>query len=287
MSTEYHVLSLGAGVQSTTLYLMFAQGLLKPPLDCAIFADTGEEPVAVYQHLEWLQAVGGAPIWIRQKSRLGDDLMRGENSTKQRFASIPAYTAIVEGGREGMLRRQCSKEYKIDVIERAIRYELIGLRPRQRIPKDVVIVQYIGISIEEAGRALRMRNNPNRNKKWMDLRFPLMDKAMTRADCFTWLKEIGNVPHQVPRSACVFCPYHNDSEWQAIKKNPVDWARAVAIDNALRIPGRVVNRKVDQKLYVHRSCVPLEKIKFNGRLNPRELQLGLGFTTECEGVCGV
>lgn len=37
------VLSLGAGVQSTTVLLMSWAGEL-PPLDCAIFADTGWEP---------------------------------------------------------------------------------------------------------------------------------------------------------------------------------------------------------------------------------------------------
>ena len=37
------ILSLGAGVQSTTLALMAAHGEVEAP-DCAIFADTGWEP---------------------------------------------------------------------------------------------------------------------------------------------------------------------------------------------------------------------------------------------------
>ncbi|WP_246680049.1 hypothetical protein [Mesorhizobium sp. B2-4-1] len=44
-------LSLGASVQSTTLALMAAHGEIGPMLDCAIFADTGWEPQAVYDHL--------------------------------------------------------------------------------------------------------------------------------------------------------------------------------------------------------------------------------------------
>jgi hypothetical protein len=39
MSSDLRVLSLGAGVQSTTLALMAAEGKL-PGLDAAIFADT-------------------------------------------------------------------------------------------------------------------------------------------------------------------------------------------------------------------------------------------------------
>lgn len=49
------VLSLGAGVQSTTLALMASGGELPKP-DAAIFADTGWEPKAVYEHLDRLAA---------------------------------------------------------------------------------------------------------------------------------------------------------------------------------------------------------------------------------------
>ena len=39
MGAEYHILNLGAGVQSTTLYLMGVYGELDQPFDVAIFAD--------------------------------------------------------------------------------------------------------------------------------------------------------------------------------------------------------------------------------------------------------
>jgi len=48
------VISLGAGVQSSTMALMAANGELPKP-DCAIFADTGYEPKAVYRYLEFLK----------------------------------------------------------------------------------------------------------------------------------------------------------------------------------------------------------------------------------------
>jgi len=50
------VLSLGAGVQSTTLALLAVEGVLPRP-DAAIFADTGWEPQRVYDHLDRLAAV--------------------------------------------------------------------------------------------------------------------------------------------------------------------------------------------------------------------------------------
>lgn len=55
------VLSLGAGVQSTTLALMATKGEIEAP-DCAIFADTGWEPKAVYRHLQWLEDVLPFPV---------------------------------------------------------------------------------------------------------------------------------------------------------------------------------------------------------------------------------
>ena len=42
-------LSLGAGVQSTTVLLLALDGTL-PPFDAVVFADTGDEPAAVYEH---------------------------------------------------------------------------------------------------------------------------------------------------------------------------------------------------------------------------------------------
>ncbi len=50
------LLSLGAGVQSTTLALMTVEGLL-PRIDGAVFADTGWEPRRVYEHLDRLRDV--------------------------------------------------------------------------------------------------------------------------------------------------------------------------------------------------------------------------------------
>ena len=43
------------------------------------------------------------------------------------------------------------------------------------------------------------------------MRAPLIERHMTRRDCLDWLDERGTVPHEVPRSACVFCPFHDDA----------------------------------------------------------------------------
>lgn len=284
MQTEYHILNLGAGVQSTTLYLMFLRGEIQPKINYAIFADTQEEPEQVYKHLEWLQSLNGTPILVRTKGKLGDDLVNGVNSTGQRLASIPAFTKGDGDGQEGRTRRQCSKEYKVDVIERAIRRDILGLLPGLQIPKTVLIHQYFGISADEAGRSRRIQ--ARRESKRVKCHFPLLERFMTRSDCLQYLEK--KVPHQTPRSACVFCPYHSDAEWDRIRtEDPEGWRRALEVDQALRVPGNIVNRNMDKPLYLHRSCKPLEEIEFDTRPRFRDLQMNLSFWSECEGMCGV
>jgi hypothetical protein len=267
---EYHILSLGAGVQSTTVYLLAMEG--KIALDAAVFADTGDEPQAVYAHLKWLTQLGGVPIYTASKGRLSTDLLRGENSTRQRIAAVPFFTRKPDG-ELGMTRRQCSKEYKVEVVERCIRRTIIGLKPRARIPKHVEVHQYFGISIDEARRTIGIK------KRVSLAHFPLIEMGWTRADCQRYL--LDRVPHETPRSACVYCPFHSDQEWMRIRNNPEDWALAVKVDAGLRKEGAIVNRNMDAQMFAHRSCVPLDQVEFK-----HERQLNM-FTLECEGMCGL
>lgn len=282
---EWHILNLGAGVQSTTLYLMFLRGDIAPQIDCAIFADTGEEPTPVYRHLEWLLSLNGPRILVRSIGKLGENLLHGRNSTGQRFASIPAYTTDVPGQPKGMVRRQCTKEYKIDVIEQTIRREIVGLKPRQWFPIGQVFVkQYFGISHDEAARAIRIQKR-YAEIPWATPVFPLVEREITRTMCQQRLKAFG-VPHEVPRSACVFCPYRSNEEWRWLRDNdPAGFRRAVEIDAALRVPGNVVNRNFNQMLYAHRSCLPLSEARLDETESRREEEFG-GFYQECNGLCG-
>ena len=282
---KLNILSLGAGVQSTTLYLMFLRGYLIPQIDYAIFADTGEEPTPVYRHLEWLKSLNGPRILVRSIGKLGEDLKHGRNSSGQRFASIPAFTTDEPGVPKGMIRRQCTKEYKLDVIEHVIRYEIVGLKPRQWFPRDEIHVrQFIGISHDEAGRAARVRLR-FADVPWATPVFPLIERQITRAMCQQRLKIYG-VPHEVPRSACVFCPYRSNEEWRWLRDNdPAGFQRAIEIDVALRTPGNIVNRNLEQQLYVHRSCVPLTEAVLEKPESERD-QTVMGFYQECNGLCG-
>ena len=283
---EYHVLNLGAGVQSTALYLLAREGKLR--FDAAIFADTGDEPAAVYRHLDWLRSLGDPPIWVRSRGRLGDALLGGVNATGQRFVSIPAFVAedhatrprFCAGVKAGMVRRQCTREFKIAVVEKAIRYELVGLKPRQRMPKDVRVIQHFGITTDERRRADKAKKRFDK-VRWATPSYPFIEWGWSRQDCVAYLKD--KVPHAVPKSACVFCPYRDNNSWEVLKlTDPEGWRRAVDIDRALREDGTRANKGLRGKLYLHRSCVPLPMVEFDSTRTPDAGGVG----GECEGMCG-
>ena len=71
---QLRVLSLGAGVQSTTLARMTAHGEITPMPDYAIFADTQAEPLAVYSHLARLTLQLPFPVCIVTAGSLLNDL---------------------------------------------------------------------------------------------------------------------------------------------------------------------------------------------------------------------
>lgn len=101
------VLSLGAGVQSTTLALMAASGELGEMPDCAIFADTGWEPKAVYEHLEKLQEALPFPVHVVSAGDIRSDIIKRSNTTGQRFAAVPWFMKMPDG-KPAMGRRQCT-----------------------------------------------------------------------------------------------------------------------------------------------------------------------------------
>jgi 3'-phosphoadenosine 5'-phosphosulfate sulfotransferase (PAPS reductase)/FAD synthetase len=200
------VLSLGAGVQSTTVLLLALNGKLDP-FDRVIFADTGDEPADVYEHLKRLQQ--RAAIDVVSAGRLSDTVASS-------FLPIPLYD-----GNGGMGRRQCTYQYKLRPIRRHLRS--LGA-------SDVELA--VCISTDEVWRA------KDSGLKWLRNRHPLLDLKWSRDDCKRYLADAW--PHPVPRSACVYCPLRSDAEWLELREHhPADWAAAVAFDEAARSFGYV------------------------------------------------
>ena len=155
LNQKLRILSLGAGVQSSTMALMADAGEFGIKPDATVFADTGWEPKPVIKHLEYLKSVISYPIHIVKKGNIQDDILTALAPGGNQFASAPFYT-LNEQGKKGMGRRQCTREYKITPIAKKIR-ELCGLKPRQRFPKTEHVEVWVGISTDEV-----MRMKPSR-----------------------------------------------------------------------------------------------------------------------------
>lgn len=258
------VISLGAGVQSTTMALMAAHGEVGPMPDCAIFADTQDEPCEVYEHLRWLMSpnVLPFPIHVITAGKLSAMLMAGDESGR-----IPAFIA---GG--ALKQRQCTRTFKIRPIRRKIR-EVLGIGPRG-YARAGEVESWIGISTDEA-----IRKKPS-GVEFITNRHPLIERWMSRADCLKWLATNGYPTP--PKSACVYCPFQGNVGWRKRLADPEQWAEVTTIDRWLRLPPQVIRFHGD--LYLHHSRRPLEEAD----LTEAELPLFGGlFSHECEGMCGV
>jgi hypothetical protein len=270
--TEYiDIISLGAGVQSSTLLMMADRGEIKIDGQViipkyAIMSDTGNEPQKVYEWLNFLQSkVTNIEIVLTNNGHIVDDILKGiENN--ERFASVPFFTKD-ENGKTGILWRQCTSEYKINGVRKEIR-RLLGYGSRQRVKEKIRL--WMGISTDEIQRV-----KPS-GVKYIENTFPLIDYDMSRFDCLEWFRK-NDLPLP-PRSSCIICPYHSKDHWKDMRENdPESWKMAVDFDKKIRhMP------KLKAEVYLNRACVPLDEVD----LGSDQLEID-DFINECEGMCGV
>ena len=277
-SSNFQVLSLGAGVQSSALLLMSCKEML-PKLDVAIFADVGWESPAVYEQLKFLTeeaAKHDIPVVTVSAGNLKEDYLKGIE-TNTRAASIPLFTKAKEGSKnEGRLWRQCTYDYKVVPVHKYIRQELLGLKPRQHAPKTCVVDQWMGISYDEISRVKPSKHKFMRHIfPLIGIPFAMLDKEWKRSDCIAWIQDNYNI--DPPRSACIGCPYHNNDEWRRIKADPELWADAVQFDKDIRH-----QPKLENEAYVHRKCIPLDQLDLTDKEDPNLF----GWDEHCDGLCG-
>ena len=251
-----HIISLGAGVQSSTMALMAAKGEITPMPDGAIFADTMVEPDTVYKWLDWLELQLPFKVHRISHGNLSNDMN-----------TVPFY--IIKDGIKGMGQRRCTNDYKVTPINKKMR-ALCGLGKGERTKKPVAS-QWIGISIDESSR---MKDS---KYKWMVKRHPLIEKRMSRTDCINWMAK--NKYPAPPKSACVFCPYTDNKRWETMSKSePETFKQAVFYDRMIR----KLNPDFDS--FIHRSAIPLEDVDMRTLEDMGQINM---FEEECSGLCGV
>lgn len=248
-------LSYGGGVQTTALLRMILAGEYERP-DVVIFADTGDEPLAIYAAVERerlnCEAAGLAfRVVARPGGPLRDELLKGQ-------VRVPAFTRTTKRTTKrrkgGQLLRSCTDKFKLAPIRQFLRKHGVAAAE-----------MWLGMSTDEMQRVKTSK------LQWVTNRYPLVEMDMRRSDCEAYLIRLGIEP---VKSACVYCPYHSSAAWESIRNVPEDWALAVAYDEALR------DARPNMKTFVHpaRKALALAVSDPTPTLFEPE-------NDECEGVC--
>ena len=181
------VLNMGAGVQTTAMLLEFWEDY-----DLVIMADTGDEQEETYYYVEkylkpFCESKGLE--WVTVTEKKYGSLMK--HCLERKILPIPS-------------RRWCTHEHKVKPI-------LKELRKRGATKKNP-ITSCIGISIDEAHRA-----NFNTSVQYQKLEYPLVDRKISRKDCYDIIEKHGfPVP---PKSGCDFCMFFSKNHFRKLAKN--------------------------------------------------------------------
>lgn len=209
MNAQYHVLNLGAGVNSTALLLYLVENDM--PLQEVVFADTGAEMIETYEYLPRIE-------------KFCSDLNIQFSTVKSPLGSLQ-FLCEREHIIPSRLSRWCTYKFKIRPIAE-------HLKPRG------MHIQYFGISSEESHRANPKGRNANAIRK-----FPLVEKGIDRLGCIDIIKHQG---WPIPvKSGCFFCPFQSLKGWHHLYLNdPKRYAEAEQLEkNNSRYPNFIFNTR--------------------------------------------
>lgn len=247
------ILSFGAGMQSTALALMSCENVfaksdgkelpypLVPIYDIVVFCNLGLEPIWVRKQADFVRrACETADIRYKElDAPLYQDLMR--DFGKKRVVSIPWWT-IDEKGHKSKFPRNCTLDYKVQVISKYVRWELLGYRKHQRLRDEdkKAHEMHLGFSFEEKKRC---KESPN---PMFVNRFPLVDMKLERKDNYAYIKDVWGLDTKA--SACCFCPFHRNYFFEHLKHNePSTYGNC-----SLWIP---CLRRIRQNRRLNRNCI--------------------------------
>lgn len=189
------ILSFGSGRDSSALllYHLYVKSL---DIDAVIFSDTGAERRATYVNLKRFKSLAekhGIPFYIcRHKESI--------ISWTLRLGVLP----LLPTSRQHV----CSRKFKAEPIEKLTKQ----LYPGERINF------IIGIEAKETRRVKRF--TPPKDSLFT-YSYPLIDMDMDRDAVTAFLESYGF--KNIPKSACVICPYSSRQEIVALHANPKDW----------------------------------------------------------------
>jgi hypothetical protein len=313
-----HVVSLGAGRQSSAMVLRAQHGEISPVPDLIIFADTKREPQKVYAWLAMLKSLLRLPVVEVSKGDLGEDSMRVFVSRKsgKRYLKglIPAFT-LNDDGSKGLMGRKCTQDYKIDMIvsycRSAIGKAKFSFWRKKHRSALSEIREY-----EKRSKAARKAKKECRLPSplppyptsamqeckgdplvvmWIGISIDEADRMKESKE--PWIKTrwplielqmdkddcvswmLSHGYPSPPRSACTFCPFHSDDEWIKLRdESPDEFKEVIKYESELQDAAR--NQEALRGIpFLHESCIPIGQVVFKPTA-PGYRQVSL-FRNEC------
>lgn len=249
------VLHYGGGRQTVATIVLIEAGRLPRP-DRIVIADTDKENTSTWEYLDrYMQPLAqriGLTIEIAPHSLATVDLYAHNGDLL-----IPVYHPT------GKLSAFCSTEWKVRVIRRYLRETGVA-----------TATAWIGYALDE--RARYKPNQEDASGPWYR-RFPLIEAALTKADCVEIIKRAGlPLPNA---SSCWMCPNKRNEQWRELRdEHPADFERACQQDDAVRAENIAQTGK---PVWLHKSRVPLRDADLDldakDRQEGRDCQLGMCF----------
>lgn len=220
-------LAFGGGTDSTGILCAWVErGLQKTePIDVILFADTGGERPATYEHVarmsEWLPRHGLPEISVVRKG--------GNRRTLEEDCLVKSVLPSLAYGRKG-----CSHKFKQEPQEKFFNNYPTRKEARARWQRGEKIEKLIGYEFREERRWAKAKLE---DEKYV-YRFPLVEWGWSRLECIAAIKRAG-LP--LPgKSACFFCPASTKPEIDELKKtHPLLFKRAVAMEDKARAAGKL------------------------------------------------
>lgn len=243
--------SFGGGVQSHAVLALTAAGELD--YEVFLFANVGddsENPATTryirevtipyceshgirFEEIRRIRGTGNARFGLHK----GDAETLYEQITREGTRSIQIPVRMANGAPGN---RNCTQTFKIEVIDR-------WLLARGASADDPARVG-VGISLDEIDRMRTDQPNPTQRRE-----YPLITARITRQRC----REINEAAgfHDVPRSACWFCPMKKIGEWiDQARNEPGLFARSVGLETLLNRKRAAMGR---DRVYMNSRRIPL------------------------------
>jgi len=194
--------------------------------------DVGHEPASTWEHVRTVLrprlAAAGCQLEIVRTA----DWMPNEPVDRLGRVLLPLFFRRPDGS-VGKLPTLCSGRWKAEVCRR-------WLRSRGIMRCSV----WLGMSADESRRA-----KPSQ-EPWCHRRWPLIEMKLTRERCGAIVREAGWP--EAPRTSCVFCPQHSQSEWcDLARSDPAAFSHACETEQQIQSHARAGN------FFLHRAAIPL------------------------------